>query len=109
MLYRDLDTLSFWGQRDFSDSVLEAEYLARNGLLCSAKRGNAAPKTYRKRPFAAIADAPFKAWYVSTRYIPEAIKIHKLPHAKGIAATTGDAQDTSDRAVQANQKSPIAT
>jgi hypothetical protein len=57
---------------------------------------------------AAIADAPFRAWYVSTRYMPEAMKIHRLPHAKGMAATTGDAQEISDRAVQANQNSPIA-
>jgi hypothetical protein len=40
--------------------------------------------------------------------MPEAMKMQRLPHAKGIAATTGDAQGTSDRAVQANQKSPIA-
>jgi hypothetical protein len=40
--------------------------------------------------------------------MPEAMKMHKLPHAKGMAATTGEAQEISDRAVQANQKSPIA-
>lgn len=40
--------------------------------------------------------------------MPEAMKMHRLLHAKGIAAKTGDAQEMSDRAVQANQNSPSA-
>jgi len=29
--------------------------------ICMVKRGKIAPKVYRRRPFAAIADAAFKA------------------------------------------------
>jgi hypothetical protein len=77
-------------------------------LLCSVKRGNAAPRIYLNNPFAAIADAPLSAWYVSTRYIPDAMKMQRFPHANGIAARTGEAQEISDRVVHANQKSPVA-
>lgn len=57
---------------------------------------------------AAIAEAPLRDWYVSTRYMPAAMKTQRLPHAKGMTATTGDAHGMVERAVQANQKRPMA-
>lgn len=75
--------------------------------ICNVKSGNAAPNRYLKNPFAANALAAVVLIYVSTKYEADAMKILRLPHANGIAETTGEAQDMEERAVHANQKSPM--
>lgn len=44
-------------------------------ILWMVNKGNTAPSVYRKKPFAAIAEAPFKGPYTSTMYM--AAEIYK--------------------------------
>lgn len=64
-----------------------------------------APIVYLATPFAAIAEAPLSGPYVSIKYKAALRKINRLPHAKGMPASTGEIQCTSLRADQPNQKS----
>ena len=48
------------GIRMFSSWLPQNTYYGKH-LLCKANRGKAAPRIYRNRPFAAIAEAPFMA------------------------------------------------
>lgn len=52
-----------------------------------------------------MAEAPFRGPYVSMKYSAALRKMHKLPQAKGMPASTGEIQWTSLRALQPNQKS----
>jgi hypothetical protein len=47
------------------------------------KRGNTAPEIYLTRPLAAIALAPFAAWYVSTISNMQDINTVIFPQANG--------------------------
>lgn len=71
------------------------------------KRGNTPAKPYRAKLLALEALATTFPVYVSEMYWIVLTKTHKLPHAKGMMATAGLAQDMSSRAVQANQKRPM--
>lgn len=75
-------------------------------LLCIVKRGNTPAKPYRAKLLALEALATTFPVNVSVVYCMVLTKTHRFPHAKGMMAAAGLAQEISLRAVQANQKRP---
>ena len=75
-------------------NTLPAQWILRFSYIWMVNNGNTAPSKKRRKPFAAMADAPLSGPYVSTRYVQAARNTASAPQPKGMPARTGTIQCT---------------